>query len=65
MTKIVSGILIMLYGFIYVIIQMQDYSLLIGSIGLFLILSTVMFMSRNIDWYNIGPDKETNKLKKE
>jgi inner membrane protein len=49
------GILILLYGFIYIIIQLQDYSLLIGSIGLFLILAAVMYLSRNIDWYgNVG-----------
>ena len=53
-TYILSGILLILYGFIYVIIQIQDFSLLIGSIGLFIILSSVMYLSRNIDWYNIG-----------
>jgi inner membrane protein len=39
------------YTFIFVIIQAQDYSLLIGSIGLFLIISVIMFFSRNIKWY--------------
>ncbi len=53
-TSILAGILIILYGFIYVIIQIQDFSLLIGSIGLFIILSSIMYLSRNIDWYNIG-----------
>ncbi|MCI0751253.1 MAG: cell envelope integrity protein CreD [Flammeovirgaceae bacterium] len=39
------------YGFIFVIIQLQDYSLLIGSIGLFLIIAAIMYFSRNIKWY--------------
>ncbi|RZJ32031.1 MAG: cell envelope integrity protein CreD [Flavobacterium sp.] len=39
-----------LYGFIYVIIQLENYALLFGSIGLFLILSAVMYFSRKIDW---------------
>ncbi|MBC8756003.1 cell envelope integrity protein CreD [Kordia sp. YSTF-M3] len=39
-----------LYGFIFVIIQMENYALLVGSIGLFLILGIVMFVSRKIDW---------------
>lgn len=56
LTKILLGILIMLYGFIYVIIQLQDYSLLIGSIGLFIILGVIMYLSRNIDWYNYNSD---------
>jgi len=41
-----------LYSFIYVIIQLENYALLAGSIGLFLILGAVMFFSRKIDWNN-------------
>lgn len=41
-----------LYGFIYVIIQLENYALLVGSIGLFLILATVMYVSKKIDWQN-------------
>ncbi len=41
-----------LYTFIYVIIQLENYALLVGSIGLFLILAIVMFVSRKIDWNN-------------
>ena len=39
-----------LYSFIYVIIQLENYALLVGSIGLFLILGCVMYFSRKIDW---------------
>ncbi|MBT0608825.1 cell envelope integrity protein CreD [Aequorivita echinoideorum] len=41
-----------LYGFIYVIIQLENYALLVGSIGLFVILGIIMFASRKIDWNN-------------
>ncbi len=41
-----------LYGFIYVIIQLETYALLVGSIGLFVILAIIMFASRKIDWGN-------------
>jgi len=41
-----------LYSFIYVIIQLEDYALLVGSIGLFLILGAVMYFSKKIDWNN-------------
>ena len=41
-----------LYTFIYVIIQLENYALLVGSIGLFLILAIVMYVSRKIDWNN-------------
>ncbi len=46
-------VLIGLYGFLFSTLQLQDYSLLIGSLGLFAILSTVMFLSRNFDWYGV------------
>lgn len=41
-----------LYAFIYVIIQLENYALLVGSIGLFIILGLVMYFSRKIDWNN-------------
>jgi len=40
-----------LYGFIYILIQLQDGALLFGSIGLFVLLAIVMYYSRKIDWY--------------
>lgn len=46
----IAAALTVLYSFIYVIIQMEDYALLVGSIGLFLILGAVMYFSRKIDW---------------
>jgi len=53
LTFLISGILLVLYTFIFVIIQLQDYALLIGSIGIFIILGLVMYFSRKIDWYNL------------
>jgi inner membrane protein len=47
-----TGLMSCFYIFIFVIIQAQDYSLLIGSIGLFLVISLLMYFSRNIKWYN-------------
>lgn len=53
LTRLIGGILIALYLFIYTIIQMEDYALLMGSIGLFLVLAAIMYLSRKIDWYAI------------
>lgn len=39
-----------LYSFIYVIIQLENYALLAGSIGLFAILGIIMFISRKVEW---------------
>ena len=50
MAFLVGGTLTVLYGFLFVVLQQQDYALLIGSIGLFLILAAVMYFSRKIEW---------------
>ncbi len=52
-TGLVAGILTLLYLFFYSLLQLQDYALLMGSLGLLLILAVVMYFSRNIDWYNL------------
>ncbi len=48
----IAASLAALYAFIFVIIQLENYALLVGSIGLFLILGTIMMISRKIDWGN-------------
>ena len=53
-TAIVGGLLATLYVFIYVMLQAETYSLLIGSIGMFVAIATLMFTTRNIDWYSYG-----------
>jgi inner membrane protein len=49
--------LAMFYGFMYVILQLQDYSLLLGNIALFVILALVMFFTRKINWYDVFSGK--------
>jgi inner membrane protein len=55
-TSAISATLATLYIYLYVILQLSDYSLLFGNIGLVLILGIVMYFSRKIDWYS--PVKE-------
>jgi inner membrane protein len=43
--------LAVLYGFIFVLIRLEDTALLVGSISLFIILATLMYASRRIKWY--------------
>jgi inner membrane protein len=59
MSLFIAGLLSMLYIFIFVIIQLEDLALLIGSIGVFIILGLVMYFSRKIDWYNLTAEKTT------
>ena len=58
LTVVICLILTMLYLFIYSIIQMEDYALLMGSIGLFIVLATIMYLSRKINWYEIKSKNE-------
>lgn len=43
-----------LYLFLFTILQLQDYALLAGSIGLFVILAIIMKASQQIKWYAEG-----------
>jgi len=43
-------ILSLFYAFIYVIIQLEDLALLVGSVALFLVVATLMYFSRKINW---------------
>ena len=39
------------YVFIFVLLQLESYALLAGSVGLFLLLAMLMFFTRKINWY--------------
>lgn len=39
------------FGFIFVLMQLETYALMVGSIGLFLVLALTMFVTRKINWY--------------
>lgn len=45
-----GAVLALLYGYLYVLLQLEDWALLMGSIGLFLILGLVMYTTRKVDW---------------
>jgi inner membrane protein len=44
----------LLYVYLYVLLVNEDYALLAGSIGLFVILALVMYATRRVDWYAVG-----------
>ncbi|MBC7874222.1 MAG: cell envelope integrity protein CreD [Ferruginibacter sp.] len=49
-TTILSVVLVLIYSYVFSLLQLQDYSLLLGSIGLFLTLAVVMFFSKKMQW---------------
>ena len=48
---VLGSLLSALYGFVFILISLEDTALLVGSIGLFVILALVMYVSRKINWY--------------
>jgi inner membrane protein len=54
-----SLLLLALYGFLFTTIQLQELSLLMGSIGLFIILMVIMIVSRKVNWYRQDAEGQT------
>ena len=42
-----------LYGFLYMLLRLEDYALLAGSMGLFLVLALLMVATRRVNWYDL------------
>jgi inner membrane protein len=49
--SVFGGVLVLLYGFTFVLIRLEDTALLLGSVGLFIILAIAMYASRKVNWY--------------
>ena len=56
----IGALLIGLYAVLYVLLSLEDYSLLIGSLLLFAALAAVMYLTRNLEWGGrpIAPDSQ-------
>lgn len=47
MAALLAGV----YGFLFVVLQLEDFSLVAGALGLFAALAAAMIATRNLDWY--------------
>ncbi|NCC94141.1 MAG: cell envelope integrity protein CreD, partial [Opitutae bacterium] len=52
--SILAAALLAIHMYLYVVLQLQDYSLLMGTAGLFIVLGIVMYSTRNHDWSTRG-----------
>ena len=50
---LMGGALTALYGVLYLLLRLEDYALLAGSIGLFAMLAAVMYFTRRVNWYEL------------
>ena len=55
---LIGSFLVFFYGFMYIILQLQDYSLLLGNIALFTVLAVIMYLTRKINWYDVLSNKK-------
>ncbi len=56
--SLVTGVQFISYIFLYGTLQAEDYALLIGSIGLFVVVVLLMIITRKIDWYVLNQTEE-------
>ncbi len=45
-----AGVLAALFGFLYVVLSLEAYALLVGTLALFTVLSVVMALTRRVRW---------------
>lgn len=50
---VMGAVLTILYGYLYLLLRLEDYALLAGSIGVFVMLTAVMFLTRRVNWFEL------------
>ncbi|MGV2480504.1 UNVERIFIED_CONTAM: inner membrane CreD family protein, partial [Salmonella enterica subsp. enterica serovar Weltevreden] len=50
-----GGGIALLYGLLYLLLQLEQTALAVGSIALFAVLAAVMVLTRKVDWYGLAP----------
>jgi inner membrane protein len=56
-----SLFLALIYAALYALLKFEDMAMVVGSIGLFTVISVVMILTRRLNWYAIGAAWETPK----
>lgn len=54
---VMAALLTGLYLFLYLVLQAEDYAMLAGALGLWIILASIMFLTRHVDWYRAHAPK--------
>jgi len=55
---VVGATLALVHAYMYVLLQMESYSLLSGTVGLLVALLAVMIATRKVDWFALGDARE-------
>ena len=54
----IGALLVSLYALLYLLLGLEEYALLIGSLMLFVALAAVMYLTRNLNWGARGGEAE-------
>jgi inner membrane protein len=53
-TLLLTTILSSMYASMYVILQSEDLTLILGSVLVFVLIAVMMFLTRKVDWYDVS-----------
>lgn len=53
-SRFIGALLVGLYALLFVLLNLEAWSLMIGSVLLFVALAGVMYATRGVDWSNVG-----------
>lgn len=59
--RFIGALLVGLYALLFVLLNLEAWSLLIGSVLLLVALAGVMYATRNVEWSNVGQGKSPQK----
>jgi inner membrane protein len=49
---LIAGLLIFIYSYLFAVLNLETYALLSGALLLFVVLFGIMFITRNLNWYD-------------
>ncbi len=57
-TLLLTAILSSMYAAMYVILQSEDLTLILGSVLVFVLIAVMMFLTRKVDWYDLSTSNQ-------
>lgn len=63
--QVIGGLLIALYAALYTLLNLEGYSLLIGSVMLFIALAVLMWTTRAVNWSSLSDEETAEEASKE
>ena len=62
-TLLLTAILSLMYGSMYLILQTEEMTMILGALLVFVLIAATMILTRHIDWYDINASSSASKIK--